>query len=353
MSRVFLATETALGRKVVIKVLSPELAAALSVERFRREILVAARLQHPHIVPVLAAGEAAGLPYFTMPYVEGESLRVRLARAGELPVSEVVRILRDVASALADAHEHGVVHRDIKPENVLLTKHHALVADFGVAKALSASSAAAHGTTGDSSLTPLGVALGTPAYVAPEQAAADPATDLRANVYSLGAMAYEMLTGAPPFAGRTPHAMLAAHATEEVPPVSERRRATPPPWHRSSCAAWRSTRRTDRNPPKKSSGALDTVIATPSGESPPTGQSSPAKAAASPAANPGRGLPGSASHRSRRRFRSDSSLAPGFCSPGEATAEARPSDRQQSRTPRRTPIREPRRFRRTPTSPTA
>jgi eukaryotic-like serine/threonine-protein kinase len=279
MSRVFIATETALNRKVVIKVLSPELTAALSVERFRREILVAAQLQHPHIVPVLAAGEAAGLPYFTMPYVEGESLRVRLARAGELPVNEVVRILRDVASALADAHEHGVVHRDIKPENVLLTKHHALVADFGVAKALSASSTTAHGTAGDGSLTSLGVALGTPAYMAPEQAAADPSADLRADVYSLGAMAYEMLTGAPPFAGRTPRAMLAAHATEEIPPVVERRRATP------TALASLVMRCLEKHPADRPQSAeeilatLDTIIATPSGESPPTTASSPASRA--------------------------------------------------------------------------
>ena len=284
MSRVFVATESALGRKVVIKVLSPELAAALSVERFRREILVAARLQHPHIVPVLTSGEAAGLPYFTMPYVEGESLRVRLARSGELPVNEVVRILRDVASALAYAHEQRVAYRDIKPENVLLTKHHALVADFGVAKALSASSAGVRDTTGESSLTSLGVALGTPAYMAPEQAAADPAADLRADVYSLGATAYEMLTGAPPFAGRTPHAMLAAHATEEVPPVIDRRKATPPALASLVMCCL------EKHPADRPQSAdeilatLDSVITTPSGESPPTSTSSTASTARGAAA---------------------------------------------------------------------
>src|SRR5688572_15377709 len=139
MSRVFIAEDTSLGRKVVVKVLLPELAATVNVERFRREIQVAARLQHPHIVPVHSAGVSDGLPYYTMPFIEGESLRARLARAGELPVHDAARILRDVLSALSYAHEHGVVHRDIKPDNVLLTGNHAVVADFGVAKALSAS----------------------------------------------------------------------------------------------------------------------------------------------------------------------------------------------------------------------
>jgi serine/threonine-protein kinase len=135
MSRVFVAEELSLGRKVVVKVLPPDLAATVNVERFRREIQLAAKLQHPHIVPVLAAGISDGLPYYTMPFIEGESLRARLARSGELPVPEAAKILRDVLSALSYAHEHGVVHRDIKPDNVLLTGSHAVVADFGVAKA--------------------------------------------------------------------------------------------------------------------------------------------------------------------------------------------------------------------------
>ena len=143
MSRVFVAVETALGRRVVVKVLTPELAAGVSVDRFRREILFAAQLQHPHIVPLLAAGDAGGLPWFTMPFVTGESLRARLERDGELPVAEAVRVLRDVASALAYAHQQGVVHRDIKPDNVLLSHGVAVVTDFGVAKALTASSGAA------------------------------------------------------------------------------------------------------------------------------------------------------------------------------------------------------------------
>src|SRR5262249_55930023 len=161
------------------------------VERFRREIMLVARLQHPNIVPVIAAGEAGGLPYFTMPMVEGESLRARLARTGELPIPEITRILRDVALALAYAHENGVVHRHIKPDNILLSRHHAQVADFGVAKALSVS------TKSGETLTSIGVALGTPSYMAPEQALADPNLDGRADLYAFGVVAYEMLTGHP------------------------------------------------------------------------------------------------------------------------------------------------------------
>jgi eukaryotic-like serine/threonine-protein kinase len=223
MSHVFAATETALGRSVVVKVLPPDLAAGVSTERFKREIAVAARLQHPHIVPLLSAGEMDGVPYFTMPFVQGESLRVRLARRGELPVSESVRILREIASALAYAHEHGVVHRDIKPDNVLFSGDVAMVADFGVAKALSASTNGDHG-----GVTSLGVALGTPAYMAPEQATADPTTDHRADVYAFGILAYEMLTGQPPFTGRNPSQLLAAHVTEVVEPISRRRPNLPP-----------------------------------------------------------------------------------------------------------------------------
>ncbi len=224
MSRVFLALETALGRRVVVKVLLPELAAGVSVERFRREIQLAAQLQHPHIVPLLSAGEAHGLPYFIMPFVMGESLRARVTREGELPIAETVRILRDVVSALVFAHARGVVHRDIKPDNVLLSGGVAVVTDFGVAKAVSASAENA----AISDLTSLGVALGTPAYMAPEQATASPQTDHRADIYALGAMAYEMLTGSPPFSGRSPQAVLAAHVVEDAAPVELRRPAVPP-----------------------------------------------------------------------------------------------------------------------------
>ncbi len=222
MSRVFVATEIALNRRVVVKVLPDEMLGQLSLERFKREIGLAARLQHPHIVPLLTAGDASGLPYFTMPLVEGESMRARLARQGELPVSEAMRLLREIASALAYAHDRGIVHRDIKPDNVLLSAGSAMITDFGVAKALSASS------NGDSGNTSMGVALGTPAYMAPEQASADPAVDHRADIYAFGVMAYELLTGQPPFSGRTPQGLLAAHVTEAPENITRRRNAIPP-----------------------------------------------------------------------------------------------------------------------------
>ncbi len=221
MSRVFVAEERALGRKVVIKVLPPEMGAGVNVERFRREIQLAAKLQHPHVVPLLAAGSHDDLLYYVMPYIEGESLRVKLAREGELPVTEAVRILREVVDALAYAHERGVVHRDIKPDNVLLSGKHALVTDFGVAKAVSEA-------TGQASLTSLGVALGTPAYMAPEQAVADPHVDHRADIYAIGALAYEMLCGRPPFSGPTHQAVLAAHVTEAPEPVTKYRATVSP-----------------------------------------------------------------------------------------------------------------------------
>lgn len=221
MSRVFVAEETRLARRVVIKVLPPELALEMRVDRFNREIQLSASLQHPHIVPLLAAGGADDLLYYTMPFVEGEALRTRLSREGELPVRDAVRILKDVADALAYAHARGVVHRDIKPDNVLLSGNHAVVADFGVAKAVSQAKT-------ESGLTSVGVALGTPAYMAPEQAAGDPNIDHRADIYAFGAMAYEMLTGRAPFAGMAPHQMLAAHVTEPVVPVTDRRPALPP-----------------------------------------------------------------------------------------------------------------------------
>lgn len=219
MARVFTATESALGRKVVIKVLPPEIAAGVKVERFKREIQFLARLNHPHIVPMLAAGGEGGLSYYVMPFMQGESLRGRLQQRGALPQTQVVRTLREVASALAFAHENGIVHRDIKPDNVLLIGGSAMVTDFGVAKALSVS-------TGDgdpNSLTSLGIALGTPSYIAPEQATADPTTDHRADIYSLGAMAYEMVTGRTPFSARSPQAMLVAHISEQPVPLIERK----------------------------------------------------------------------------------------------------------------------------------
>lgn len=223
MSRVFVADETALGRKVVIKVLPPDLAAGVNVDRFKREIQVAARLQHPHIVPVLAAGEIDGLPYYTMPFVDGSSVRVRLGH-GALSITETVNILREVARALAYAHQNGVVHRDIKPDNVLLTGGSATVTDFGIAKALSAARMEGPGSP---TLTAMGTSLGTPTYMAPEQAAGDPSTNHRADIYSFGCMAYELLTGRPPFAGLTPHKLFAAHMGEKPQPVTDLRPDTP------------------------------------------------------------------------------------------------------------------------------
>ncbi len=210
MSRVFLAEETRLGRRVVVKLLSPELGAGVSAERFEREIKLAARLQHPHIVPLLAAGDVNGLPYYTMPYVAGASLRERL-QAGPLPLGEAQGILRDVAKALAYAHRQGIVHRDIKPENVLLSEGAAMVADFGVARAIRAATTLA----GEATITQMGTQIGTPAYMAPEQAAGDPDVDFRADLYAFGVMAYELLAGQHPFAERrTAHALVVAHMTE-------------------------------------------------------------------------------------------------------------------------------------------
>ncbi len=223
MSRVFVAEESRLHRKVVVKVLSPELAAGVSAERFEREIQLAASLQQANIVPLLSAGETNGLPYFTMPYVEGESLRARLAK-GPVTVTEVVGVLRDVARALSYAHEHGVVHRDIKPDNVLLSHGTAVVTDFGIAKALSESRTKSDSAT----LTQLGTSIGTPAYMSPEQAAGDSDIDHRADIYAFGCMAYELLAGHAPFHGRTPTRVLAAQMSEAPQPLDELRPDTPP-----------------------------------------------------------------------------------------------------------------------------
>jgi eukaryotic-like serine/threonine-protein kinase len=211
MSRVFVANEVRLSRKVVVKVLNPVLVQGLNAERFEREILLVASLQQANIVPVLSAGEVEGIPYYTMPYVEGESLRARLTGSG-LPISDVVAILRDVAKALAYAHAHGIVHRDIKPDNVLLSGGTAVVTDFGIAKALADSQAT--GAPARGSLTQTGTSIGTPAYMAPEQVAGDPTVDQRVDLYALGCLAFELLIGRSPFADRTPQRMLAAHLSE-------------------------------------------------------------------------------------------------------------------------------------------
>jgi eukaryotic-like serine/threonine-protein kinase len=220
MATVYLAQDLRHQRQVALKVLHPELAATLGSERFLREMHLAANFQHPHILVLHDSGEAEGFLYYVMPYVEGHTLRERLLRERELPVAEAVRILRDVADALTEAHSHGVVHRDLKPENIMLSGRHALVADFGVAKAVSEA-------TGQHHLTTRGAVLGTPTYMAPEQAAADPLTDHRADIYALGVVAYEMLTGEPPFVRTTAQAMMAAHLTEAPVVVTERRGTMP------------------------------------------------------------------------------------------------------------------------------
>jgi len=221
MSRVFLAQDPALDRTVVIKVLDLEGAVGASVERFRREIRVVAGLQHPHIVPILTAGGDATLLWYAMPFISGESLRARLVREGALPLADAVLLAREVLDALSAAHAQGIVHRDIKPENILLQGRHAVVADFGVAKAL------AEAGVGGGGLTTVGMALGTPTYMAPEQAMAEPTTNHRADLYAVGAVFYEMLVGAPPYSGGV-QAVIAAHLTAPVPRVEERRADVPP-----------------------------------------------------------------------------------------------------------------------------
>ena len=224
MARVFVARERTLDRRVVVKTLSPELAGAISVERFRREIRLAASLQQANIVPVHAAGEVAGIPYYTMPYVQGDSLRKRLVDRGPMAPGDVISVVRDVARALGFAHERGVIHRDIKPENVLLSGSTAVVTDFGIAKAIEASRTA----RADTELTQIGTVIGTPAYMSPEQAAGDTELDHRADIYALGVLAYELLSGVTPFSDTRVAALIAAHITRAPPDVGERCPEAPP-----------------------------------------------------------------------------------------------------------------------------
>ena len=212
MSRVFVAYDATLGRSVVLKILPPEFAAGVSLERFQREIRLAAQLQHPHIVPVIGTGDAAGLPYYMMPFVPGESLRDRLRREPQLPVHEAVRIACEVAQALDYAHGHDIVHRDIKPENVLIHDGHAVVADFGICRAIT------HSSDIDP-ITLAGMAVGTPQYMSPEQAAGEREVDGRSDIYSLGCVLYEMLVGEPPFTGRTAQAVIAKRFAAKVPSI--------------------------------------------------------------------------------------------------------------------------------------
>ena len=212
MATVYLAEDLKHHRKVAVKVLRPELTAAVGSERFLREIKIAANLTHPHILPLHDSGEAEGFLYYVMPFIRGQTLRERIVKEGELPVNETVRIIREVVDALAFAHSEGVVHRDIKPDNVMLTGGHAVVADFGIAKAVSE-------TTGRDQLTKAGVPLGTPAYMSPEQASGNPQVDHRTDIYAVGVMAYELLTGRTPFTGSTLQSIIAAHVTEQIDPV--------------------------------------------------------------------------------------------------------------------------------------
>jgi TolB-like protein/tetratricopeptide (TPR) repeat protein len=223
MSRVFLARDASLNRLVVLKVLHGA-GEGVSLERFRREMLLAASLQHPHIVPVLAAGDLDGVPWYTMPWIEGLSLRDRLQADHQLPVRDALRILRDVARGCTYAHARGIVHRDIKPENILLTGDAAVIIDFGIAKALIEAQASAPHEAG---LTRVGFTLGTPTYMAPEQAAADPTLDHRADLYALGVVAFELLAGRPPFQGTSSQQLLKAHLADPVPPLGEFRTAMP------------------------------------------------------------------------------------------------------------------------------
>jgi serine/threonine-protein kinase len=219
MARVYLANDLRHDRPVALKVLKPELAHALGPERFLREVKITARLNHPHILPLLDSGEAQGFLYYVMPYVEGESLRDRLEHEKQLPLDDALLIAREVADALSYAHSHDVVHRDIKPENILLESGHAVVADFGIARAITAA--------GGEKLTETGLAIGTPAYMSPEQAAGETTLDGRSDLYSLGCVLYEMLAGEPPFTGPTVESIVRQHLAAEPPSITVIRPAVP------------------------------------------------------------------------------------------------------------------------------
>lgn len=221
MAVVYLGRDVKHGRDVAVKIIRPDLAAALGRERFLREIAIAAQLRHPHIVPLYDSGEVDGVLYYVMPYESDQSLRDRLARDGPLAVSDALAVLRDVCDALAYAHQHGIVHRDVKPDNVLVAGRHAMVSDFGVAKAMTES------TRDAATLTTLGIVLGTPAYMAPEQVTADPQVDHRVDIYAVGVLAFELLTGRPPFGGERQE-VLSAHLTKPPVPVRTLRPEVPP-----------------------------------------------------------------------------------------------------------------------------
>ncbi|HKS07292.1 MAG TPA: serine/threonine-protein kinase [Gemmatimonadaceae bacterium] len=219
MATVYLAQDLKHHRQVALKVLRTDLSSTIGGDRFTREIQIIAQLAHPHILPLHDSGEMDGFLFYVMPFVEGESLRQRLAREGRLPLSDAVRILREVTDALAYAHERGIIHRDIKPDNVMLSGRHAVVTDFGVAKAVSAASV--------DKLTTVGIALGTPAYMSPEQAMGETDLDQRSDIYALGAMAFEMLSGEPPFNRPTAQAVLSAHVLDAPPDIATKRNDVP------------------------------------------------------------------------------------------------------------------------------
>jgi Tfp pilus assembly protein PilF len=227
MALVYLARDRQLDRSVAVKVLRPELSESLGRDRFLREIRIEANLQHPNVLPIFDSGQADGLLYYTMPYVEGESLRVRLRREGQLPIDQALRITREVAEALAHAHARGIVHRDIKPGNILLSSKHAVVADFGIARAFTA--AGAEPITKDTATagTPTGMAIGTPEYMSPEQVAGDSTIDGRSDQYALACVVFEMLAGDPPFTGRTMQSVISRQLTEPPPSLEHRRSKAP------------------------------------------------------------------------------------------------------------------------------
>ena len=217
MATVYLAEDLKHRRKVAVKVMRPELAATLGASRFLREIEIATQLSHPHILPVYDSGDAGGVLYYVMPHVAGESLRERIQRDGQLPVDEALQLAREVADALGYAHRRGIIHRDIKPANVMLSEGHALVADFGIARA----------TDGGQALTQTGLSVGTPQYMSPEQATGERDIDARADVYAIGAVLYEMLAGQPPYSGSTPQAVLAKSLTQDMAPLATVRAGMP------------------------------------------------------------------------------------------------------------------------------
>ncbi len=219
MAMVYLAEDLKHKRKVALKVLRPELAAVVGAERFLAEIETTANLQHPHILPLFDSGEADGFLFYVMPYVEGESLRERIEKEHQLPLEEALKIAANVAAALQYAHEQGVVHRDIKPANILLSRGEPLVADFGIALAVS--------EAGGGRITETGLSLGTPHYMSPEQAAGERTLDKRSDVYALACVLYEMLTGQPPYSGPTAQAVLGRILTGEPDPPTEHRKAIP------------------------------------------------------------------------------------------------------------------------------